>query len=289
VRPSVCLTFDFDGFAIWLGGSPSATDLSRAEFGARLGVPRLLDLLAREEIPATFFTPGHTADSFPKLCREVAAHGHEIAHHGYLHLDTMSLDEATARAEIERGLQALERVAGRVPVGYRTPGFGISGGTLELLVEYGFEYDSSLMGQDFEPYYVRSGDRVSADTPFAPGAETALIELPMLISMVDAPQMEFRAQPLLPGLHANEKVYETWREEFDWMRDRVPGGVLVVVLHPSTIARGARLRVLERLVTHMKAHSAEFTCMRDTAASWRARLARNGLADADVTTPGREP
>jgi peptidoglycan/xylan/chitin deacetylase (PgdA/CDA1 family) len=271
VRPSVCLTFDFDGFAIWLGGSPSATDLSRAEFGATLGVPRLLDLLAREEIPATFFTPGHTVDSFPEVCRELVAQGHELAHHGYLHLDTTSLDEAAARTEIERGLEAIERVAGRAPAGYRAPGFGISRLTLELLVEYGFEYDSSLMGSDYQPYYVRAGDRVSADTPFALGAETALVELPTLISMVDAPQMEFRAQPLLPGLHANEKVYDTWREEFDWMNERVPGGVLVVVLHPSTIARGARLRVLERLVAHMKEHGAGFVRMRDAAASWRAK------------------
>jgi len=272
VAPTVCLTFDFDGFAVWLGmmGSPSATDMSRAEFGARVGVPRLLDLFAREEVPATFFTPGHTVESFPEICRAVVAQGHEIAHHGYLHLDTMSLDEAAARSEIERGLEAIEQVTGRRPAGYRAPGFGVSGLTLELLVEYGFEYDSSLMGGDYEPYYVRTGDQVSAETLFAPGAETGLVELPTLISMVDAPQMEFRAQPLLPGLHANAKVYDTWREEFDWMRERVPEGVLVVILHPSTIARGARFGVLERLVAHMKEHGAEFTSMRDAAAAWRA-------------------
>jgi peptidoglycan-N-acetylglucosamine deacetylase len=280
VPARVCLTFDFDGFAIWLGGgSPSATDFSRAEFGARLGVPRLLDLLAREEIAATFFTPGHTAASFPEVCRELAAQGHELAHHGYLHLDTMAIDEATARAEIERGLEAIEDVAGRPPVGYRAPGFGVSSHTLELLVEYGFEYDSSLMGADYEPYYVRVGDRVAAELPFTTGEETTLVELPTLISMVDAPQMEFRAQPLLPGLHANEKIYETWREEFDWMRERVPDGVLVVILHPSTIARGARLRVLERLIAHMKEHGAEFSRMSDAAASWRSA----------VRGPGREP
>jgi peptidoglycan/xylan/chitin deacetylase (PgdA/CDA1 family) len=271
VPPTVCLTFDFDGFAIWLaGGSPSATDLSRAEFGARVGVPRLLDLLAREEIPATFFTPGHTVESFPELCRELVAQGHELAHHGYLHLDTLTLDDAAARAEIERGLEAIERVAGLRAAGYRAPGFGVSRLTLELLIEYGFEYDSSLMGADYEPYYVRSGDRVSGDAPFAPGTATSLVELPTLVSMIDAPQMEFRVQPLLPGLHANEKIFETWREEFDWMSERVPGGVLAVVLHPSTIARGARLRVLERLLAHMKERGAVFVRMDDAAASWRA-------------------
>ena len=89
------------------------------------------------------------------------------------------------------------------------------------------------------------------------GAEVDLVELPLLVSLIDAPQMEFLAQPLLPGLHANEKVLATWREEFDWMRAHHADGVLVLVLHPATIARGARLGVLERLIAHMKEQGAE--------------------------------
>jgi peptidoglycan/xylan/chitin deacetylase (PgdA/CDA1 family) len=272
VAPTVCLSFDFDGFAPYLAapGGPSATALSRAEFGGRVGMRRILDLLAREELPATFFVPGHTIECFQDACRAAVHDGHELAHHGYLHLDPCSLDEAEARDELERGIEVIERIVGVLPKGYRAPGGNLSRQTLELLVEYGFAYESSLMAQDFEPYYVRIGDRIAADTPFTLGEEVDLVELPMLVSLIDAPQMEFLAQPLLPGLHANAKVYATWREEFDWMRERVPGGVLVLVMHPSTIARGARLAVLERLIRHMKESGATFVLMREAAAEWRA-------------------
>jgi peptidoglycan/xylan/chitin deacetylase (PgdA/CDA1 family) len=270
---TVCLTFDFDGFTTWLTmpAGPSATALSRGEFGGRVGMSRILRLLAREELPATFFVPGHTVESFPDVCRAAAVDGHEIAHHGYLHLDPCALDEPQAREELGRGIEAIERVVGVLPAGYRAPGGNLSPRTLELLVEYGFAYDSSLMGGDFEPYYARIGDRVSADVPFAPGQEVDLVEVPLLVSLIDAPQMEFLAQPLLSGLHANQKVLRTSREEFDWMRDHVADGVLVLVLHPATVARGARLGVLERLIEHMKAQGAEFVRMCDAAADWRLR------------------
>jgi hypothetical protein len=82
----VCLTFDFDAVSVWLGTfkakSPSA--VSRGEFGA-VAVPRILDLLRQFDAPSTWYTPGHTADTYPDLVRRVADGGHEIAHHGYCH------------------------------------------------------------------------------------------------------------------------------------------------------------------------------------------------------------
>ena len=59
--PTVCLTFDFDALSVWLGsfGIDTPTAMSRGEFGARVGVPRILRLLAREQINATFYIPGH--------------------------------------------------------------------------------------------------------------------------------------------------------------------------------------------------------------------------------------
>jgi len=270
-RPRVCLTFDFDAVSIWLraDGDPSATALSRGEFGARVGVPRILDLLAREEVPATFFTPGHTIDSFPDVCRRIAAEGHEVGHHGYYHLDPCSLDERALRDELDRGFDAADRVLGLRPTGYRAPGGQLPLEAIGLLAEAGFAYDSSLTGDDFAPYRLRIGDRARADAPFAAGAECDLVELPVLVSLVDVPQMEFLLHPLLPGLHANEKVYATWREEFEWMRKRSPEGVFTLVLHPSTIPRGARFGVLERLIAHLKRRNAEFLCAGDAVAAWR--------------------
>jgi peptidoglycan/xylan/chitin deacetylase (PgdA/CDA1 family) len=87
-RPTVCLSFDWDGVSVWMaGGATDARSLSRGEFGPRVGIPRLLELCERLGITATFFTPGHTADTFPETAATIAAAGHEIAAHGYAHED----------------------------------------------------------------------------------------------------------------------------------------------------------------------------------------------------------
>src|SRR3954462_15535874 len=87
-QPTVCLSFDWDGVSVWMaGGATDARSLSRGEFGPRVGIPRLLELTGRVGIAATFFTPGHTAATWPELAREVAAAGHELAAHGYAHED----------------------------------------------------------------------------------------------------------------------------------------------------------------------------------------------------------
>ena len=85
-QSTVCLTFDFDAISLWLGpfAARSPSMISRGEFGA-VGCKRILRLLEGEGIPATFFVTGHTADTYPQLTRAIAAAGHEIGHHGYLH------------------------------------------------------------------------------------------------------------------------------------------------------------------------------------------------------------
>ena len=99
-QPSVCLSFDWDGVSVWMaGGASDARSLSRGEFGPRVGVPRLLELCDRLGVTATFFAPGHTVETFPETAAAIAAAGHEIAAHGYVHEDfeQLSLDEARAR------------------------------------------------------------------------------------------------------------------------------------------------------------------------------------------------
>jgi len=272
-RPRVCLTFDFDALSIWLRmfDTPTASGIARGEFGARIGTPRILDLLAREEVPGTFFTPGHTVETFPDVCRRIVADGHELAHHGHFHLDTCGLDEQGARTELEQGFEAIDRVLGVRPRGYRAPGGDLSLDMIALLVEYGFDYDSSLMAQDLLPYYPRVGDLPHRERPFEFGTEVDLVELPCLVSLIDVPQMEFLLRPPVPGLHANRKILEMWCEELDWMCDRNPGAVFTLVLHPSTIPRGARFAVLEGLIRHAKERDAVFVTSADAAAEWRRR------------------
>ena len=158
-RLSVCLTFDFDALSPWAfemaGGNVAA--LSRGEFGA-VAVPRILALLERRGIPATFFVPGHTALAYPELVREIRDAGHELGHHGWVHEPLSQLEPDRERELLRRGLDALDRVAGVRPLGYRAPSVDVSAATVEILVEHGFLYDASFSGSDFEPYYLRTGD-----------------------------------------------------------------------------------------------------------------------------------
>lgn len=120
---TVCLTFDFDAMSVWLGGYPHVTPamLSRGGFGARVGVPHILELLRRFDIRAIFFTPGHTAESFPEAVTTTLETGHKVVYHGYGHEDSSIQTPAEERASLERGLAALEKLTGQRPRGYRSP------------------------------------------------------------------------------------------------------------------------------------------------------------------------
>src|SRR5215216_2769883 len=104
---TIALTFDFDAMSVWFG-YPNTTPamLARGEYGARVGVPRVLDLLNAHALPATFFTPGHTIDSFPEAVAAILDAGHELAHHSYAHVDPSSQTADDERQDMERALEA---------------------------------------------------------------------------------------------------------------------------------------------------------------------------------------
>ena len=110
----VCLTFDFDALSVWFGyDRVTPAMLGRGEYGARVGVPRLLERLGALDLPATFFIPGHTIESFPSPCEAILAAGHEVAHHSYAHVDPSGQTPAEERADMERALAALDRLGVR--------------------------------------------------------------------------------------------------------------------------------------------------------------------------------
>lgn len=234
---AVALTFDVDGEAPWLGEGPDngqrLTLLSQGRFGPVRGLVRVLDLLAEFGIRATFYVPGYTADHHPDAIASILAGGHEVGHHGYLHLGTDGLDQAGQRAELEAGLTALGRHGVR-PVGYRSPGWELSPETLAMLGELGFAYDSSLMADD-RPYWETSGGR-------------ALLELPGHWSLCDWPY--FGWTPYHGGLLADPAAVErTWLEEFESARE--DGRAITYTMHPEAIGRGYLLRMLRRVITGM--------------------------------------
>ena len=274
---TVCLTFDFDAISIWIGpfAARSPSMISRGEFGA-VGCERILRLLDREGIPATFFVTGHTADTYPGHVRAIAAAGHEIGHHGYLHENPLALETPERERDVLlRGFEALDRAAGVRPTGYRSPAWDNSPYTIDLLLEQDFRYESSLMGNDYTPYWCRTGDVVQPDGPYLFGSEVDLVEMPVSWILDDFPHFEYLSVPSRgisrTGLSAPSKVAEIWQDDFTYMRQEVPGGVFTLTMHPQVIGRGHRMLMLERLIKWFKEHpGTTFSRLGDAAEAFRA-------------------
>jgi len=247
-RSTVSLSFDFDALSVWFGFERTTPAmLNRGEYGARVGVPRVLDLLGRHEIEATFFVPGHTVESFPRETETILERGHELAHHSYAHVDPSQQSREEEEADMERALGAFERIGVR-PLGYRSPSADLSASTLKLVEGHGFVYDSSLMTDDFRPFHPRIGDQVSRDEPLVRGRESTLWELPMSFELDDWPHFQFSFDPPRSGLSAPSAVLEIWQGELEWMDANVDGGVLTVCMHPQVIGRAHRIAMLDRFV-----------------------------------------
>lgn len=274
---TVCLTFDFDAVALWLSNfkATSATPVSRGEYGANVGVPRLLALLDRAGVKGTFFVPAHTATSFPDTTRAIRDAGHEIALHGYVHETPLGLDRAEEARLLDVSIARLRSVLGADfrPRGYRSPAWDLSADTIELLLERGLIYDSSMMADDFQPYRARSGDHVD-DDGFRAGRVSALIEMPVAWELDDFPYFAFLNKPLYPGLRAPSEVGAIWKGEFDYCHEEVQGGVFTLTTHPQFIGRGPRIRMLGDVIAHMQSRpGVRFSTLADAAAEASKALA----------------
>jgi peptidoglycan-N-acetylglucosamine deacetylase len=267
---SVCLTFDFDALSPWVFemAEGNVAALSRGEFGA-VAVPRILELLRRHDIQATFFIPGHTALAYPDLVRSIAADGHELGHHGWVHEALSRLDPEKEREYLRLGLDALDTVAGVRPLGYRAPNVDVSVNTVDILLEQGFLYDASFSATDFEPYYLRSGDRFPTDGPYVFGESVDLVGIPFSWGLSDFQYFEF-----VPGVTVRQDtpsaVYEIWHGELEWAHANVPDGVYVLTMHPQAIGRGSRLAMVESLIDAASGlENAVFERLGDYSSRWR--------------------
>ncbi len=270
---SVCLTFDFDAMSSWIAAyrtkSPNA--LSRGEFG-RVGAERLLDLLRDHAIASTWFVPGHTVEAFPATAERIVAEGHEVGHHGYCHEDPSHLELPEERKVLELGIESIEKLTGARPHGYRCPSGSFSQNTLKLLPEYGFVYDSSMMGDDFTPYYCRVDDQAPHDAPYVFGPEIDLVEVPFAWHLDDHPYFEHirSRRGINPGLADPSRVYEVWAGDFDYLVRKLGAGVYTLTMHPQVIGRGHRLLMLEKLIEHMRScEGISFATMGDFVRKWK--------------------
>ncbi|MEI2417988.1 polysaccharide deacetylase [Orrella sp. JC864] len=278
-RHIVCLSFDFD---TWSGlaarGLTTPTPFSRGEFGV-VGAGRILRLLARHRIQSSWFIPGIVIETYPAICAEVVAGGHEVGNHGWTHAVPATMSDQDEAEGFELSNAAIRRLTGRNPAGYRSPSWDISDRTVDLLRKHGFEYESSLMGNDYTPYFVRSGDVVPQLGLPVFGRHTGLVEMPISWTLDDFPHFEFlRTQSqLMPGLMNANHVLENWIADFDYLRENYDWGIITYTFHPYVIGRGHRMKVLEKLIAHLKEGGAEFLCMADAASEFRQKVGRGEI------------
>lgn len=259
-RCAVMLTFDFDAETLWLSRDPANAKrpgtLSQGAYGGKVGVPKIVELLAEEGLKGTFFVPGWTAERYPHRMEEILGGGHEVGHHGYLHewIDPDYPDKE--REALEKGLEALQRIAGVKPAGYRSPAGETSENMIALLQEYGFLYDSSLM-DGINPYRHSLAD-----------GRAGPIELPWHWSLDDAPYALFAIKSPRP-IFTNEHILSVWTTEFEeiyrW------GGLVNIVTHPQIIGRPSRLRLLRDFIAHCRRFpDVWFATGREVAEAWAA-------------------
>ena len=247
MRAAACFTFDVDAESPVLFEHPEAAGwldvMSHQAYGPRTGVPRILRILERRGLQATFFVPGFTAERWPAVVSAIRDAGHEIGHHGYLHEGARSAsDEAAEETRLMRGLEALDRVAGVRPVGYRAPMWELSYRLPALLARHGFAYDSGLMDAD-HPYRLATGPQ--------PGAPS-IIELPAHWSLDDWEPYNY-----LPGITGSGVIASPadllarWSLELDALV--AEGGLFMLTNHPFISGRASRAVALESLIERAQA------------------------------------
>lgn len=266
-RLSVCLTFDFDTHDAWLASSTNPAHVSRGEFGA-VAVPRILEVLERHSVPASFYVPGFTATNYPWLVEQIHDAKHEVGHHGWKHEEAGAVSLDAQREIYEKGAAALAAITGSRPLGYRSPNGSYSADTVQVLLENDVFYNSHFSASDFMPYYMRR-DRMDSPGHFEFGDPVDIVEMPFAWHLDDFVHFEHLGG-FSPTLNPPSAVREIWQGDFDWAYDNVPGGVVILCMHPGVIGRGHRLRMLEDLIVYMASRpGVTFDRVLDRARAWR--------------------
>jgi peptidoglycan/xylan/chitin deacetylase (PgdA/CDA1 family) len=238
-RVAVALSFDVDNASAALSvGDLGSETLSRGEYGAVDGLPRILRLLDAHHVPASFFVPAVSAALHPQMIPDILARKrHEIGVHGWIHELLPTLDnEAEEQRLLTQSIEALTTATGKRPVGYRAPSWQFSRYTMKQIQAAGFLYDSSLMASD-DAYEI-----------LLDGKPTGVVELPIERIVDDFPYFGAGANGSLPSI---DHVLEVLKSEFDVAYDE--GGLYVLTMHPHVTGHRPRVAMLDRLIRYMKA------------------------------------
>lgn len=237
-KAAASLTFDFDAETVWVAFDPENANrpgvMSIGHYGARVGLPLILDALKRHDVRATFFVVGQNVERYPDRVRRIIDEGHEVGVHGYTHTPPQRHTPAAEEAELAKALELLTGLGARV-TGYRSPSWDVSPVTLDLLDKYGFGYSSQMMA-DIRPYRHHANK---------------LIELPIQWLLDDWPFFAFGFGEMSRPMLSAATVEATWLEEMDAIE--ALGGHSILTMHPQVIGRPGRVAMLDRLIGTLKA------------------------------------
>lgn len=239
-RVAVLLSFDVDNETIAIRyGEPTVGSLAEMQYGARVGLPRIMRLLDKHKIPASFFIPSVSLAITPTMADLIKKSGrHEFAVHGWIHELNMTLPDSAERALLTKAVAELTALTGQKPTGYRAPSWNFSPNTLTILRDMGFRYESSLMADD-APYELLQR-----------GQPTGLVELPVQWILDDAPLFDPRGERYMNP----RDVARVWMDEFDKAYEE--GTMFVLTLHPHVSGHRSRIIALELLIAHIQATGA---------------------------------
>jgi peptidoglycan/xylan/chitin deacetylase (PgdA/CDA1 family) len=235
-KVAVLLSFDVDNETIWLrNNDTSVGGLSQGEYGSRVALGRILELLDEHEIPASFFGPAVSFSLAPQMIESIKASGrHEIGIHGWIHERNAELPRAEEERLLRKAVAKMTDMTGTRPVGYRAPSWNFSDNTLDLLMEMDFLYDSSLMADD-RPYEI-----------VANGEPTGFVELPVEWILDDAPLLN----PLGDRYTNPRELLQVYKDEFDIAYQE--GTTFVLTMHPHYIGHRSRIVVLRELIDYIR-------------------------------------
>jgi peptidoglycan/xylan/chitin deacetylase (PgdA/CDA1 family) len=270
---AVVLSFDVDAESGYVFRFPQEAasrldEMEERRFGVRTGLPRILRLLERYRLPATFYVPGYTIVHHTAAVKTIQDAGFELSCHGNVHEAVHTLDEAAERRILGEQLDIYERYLGVRPVGYRSPSWSLNVRTPALLAEFGFRYDSSLMGDDI-PYFL--------ETP-----HDRLAEVPVQWLLDDAPFYR-HVYGATNAIAEPDRVIGQWIQEFRGMYRE--SGCFVLTMHPFITGRASRVDGLERLIRAMREEPGVWFATALQIAEWA--LATDQGIHSQATTPAR--
>jgi peptidoglycan/xylan/chitin deacetylase (PgdA/CDA1 family) len=255
-RCAVVFSLDLDAESpfLWISRGqavPHLGEIEQRRFGPRQGIARICHLFAEYGIRGSFYVPGVVAETYPGLLPFLLEGCHEIAHHGYYHERIEALPVAQGEQWLVKAQELFHAQTGLAGLGHRAPSWEMTPDFLQVLEQRGVSYDSSLMGFD-HPYHVGS-----------------MVEVPVQWMVDDALYFRYTNSARDKTHPANPvAVLESWIEEFEGVRET--GGLFMLTIHDWISGRGQRLRLLRKLIEHIRRDPHVWWARADEVAAWHA-------------------